>query len=230
MVWGMALPGSFGEFFPDGDFVGWKEELTEYFNKKMPVERKALFQSSYAYYASLNLTNEPGLKYPDLPPFGPIAAHETPKRFETVKKYASLGSLVMLNDRILAVDEGFKDIIERFEPGAHQFFVIEIVMPKEVVYPKQYFVMAIGKYLDSFSPERSDPASWTKTNIEGRYSFGEDKKRMSGLALSKQTFGSAHLWRERRMLSHLICLSDELVSEVTRLGLRLPKHYKMREV
>jgi hypothetical protein len=233
MVWGMASPGRFGDFFPDGDYVGWKEELVAYFNNRMPTEKKALFDpphvASYIYYAAENLISEPGLKRPDLPPFSPIAAHEAPKRFVTEKQYASLGSLIILTGQILAVDAPLKEIIERFEPDAHHFFPIEIVMPKKAVYPKQYFVMAIGSYLDSFSPERSDPASW-ENRIEGYCSFEEEKKLMSGLALTKQIFGAAQLWRERRMLNHLICFSDQLMTEVARAGLRLPKHCKLKEI
>jgi hypothetical protein len=233
MAWGMALPGNFGEFFPDGDYVGWDEALAEYVNNHMPAEQKSLFQQtdsySYNYYVAEKLVSEPGLKRPGMPPFGPIAAHEAPKCFKTVKKYASLGSLIKLTDRILAADGPLKDIIERFEPGVHHFFPIEIVMPKDVVYPKKYFVMAIGQYLASFSPEQSDPASW-KNRIEGYYGFDEGKKSMAGLALSKQVFGNAHLWRERRMLSELICFSDQLMSEITHSGLRLPKHCKLKEI
>lgn len=236
MVWGMPLPGNFGDFFPDGDYVGWDEELDGYFNNKMPAEQKRFFDHpppSYNYYVAQKLISEPGVKHPgmpDQPPFGPIAPHEAPKRFETVKKYASLGSLIKLTARILAVDAPLKDIIERAEPGVHHFFPIEIVLPKNVAYPKPYFVLVIGQFLDSFSPEQSNPKSWRDSGIEGSYFFDSDKKSMSGLALSKQKHRNAHLWRERRMLTELVCLSDDLVDEITRSGLRIPKHYKLKVV
>lgn len=232
MVWGMALPGSFGDFFPDGAYVGWKEARTEYFYNRMPADQRAIFNddvSTYRYYVAENFINEPGLKRPDLPPFGPIAAHEAPKRFETIKSYASLGSLIKLNDRILAVDGHLMHIIECFEPGMHHFFPIEIVMGRKVISPKQYYVMAIGQYLDSFSPEESDPASW-KERGEEHFSFEEGKKPMSGLALSGRIFGGAHLWRERRMTNVLVCFSDQLMSEIALSALRLPKHYRLKEI
>jgi hypothetical protein len=110
----------------------------------------------------------------------------------------------------------------------HHFFPIEIAMPKSVIYPKKYFVMAIGQYLDSFSPEQSNPASWE--NCTEYYRFDKAKKSMAGLALSRQVFGSAHLWSERRMLGELICCSDQLMSEITRSGLRVPKNCKLKEI
>ncbi len=234
MVWGMALPSGLGDFFPDGSYVGWREYLNAYFLEKMASEQKARFSdgsaSTYRRYVSEKFINEPGSKRsPDVPAFGPIEGHEAPKRFETEKSYSSLGSLVMLNDRILAVDASLKDIIERYEAGKHHFFPIEIVMPKKVIYPNSYFVMAIGQYLDSFSPQQSDPASWNQQSL-GYCSFVESKKSMSGLALSSNKFGGAHLWRERRMSNPLICFSDYLMSEIENLGQRLPKHYQMRAV
>ena len=35
MVWGLSMPSSFGDFFPQGNYVGWDEELTRYFNEEM---------------------------------------------------------------------------------------------------------------------------------------------------------------------------------------------------
>ena len=124
MVWGMALPSGFGDFFPGGNYVGWEEELTQYFREKMPAEQKALFAddvSSYRYYVAENFINEPGVKLnSDLPPFGPIAAHEAPKCFETEKRYSSLGSLIELSDRIVAV--GYGDMIPiTLNSGASSF-------------------------------------------------------------------------------------------------------------
>lgn len=162
MVWGMVSPRGLGDYFPDGDYVGWREERADYFDNKMPAEQKAQFEdvSSYRYYAAENLINEPGLQRPNWPPFGPVTADEAPKQFKTVKKYASLAALIKLNARIRAVDSRLKHIIERFEPRVHHFFPIEIVMPGKRIYPEHYFVMAIGQYIDSFLPEQSDPASW----------------------------------------------------------------------
>lgn len=232
-VWGVALPGTFGGFFPSGEYVGWDEQLTEYFDTKMPVERKALFDclSSYRYYVAENFNNEAGLERPQMPPFGSIVADEAPKRFKIEKNYPTLGSLMKLNCRILAVDEDFREIVERLEPGMHQFFPIEIVMPGNRLYRKKYFVMAIGQWLDSFSPEQSDPASWRKNGLTHYFIWAMNKPIMSGLAFSREVFGGAHLWRERRIThDEFLCFSDRLITECLRLGLNLPKHCRLKEI
>jgi hypothetical protein len=239
MVWGMALPGSFGAFFPNGDYVGWWDELKKYFTNEMPAEQKALFIQNgrfYPSYAMSKFAHDPAKQMADYPPFTPIEPHEAPKQFVLQKKYTGLGSLINTEARILAVDELLKDIIERFEPGVHRFFPIEISVPYREnyqtyfeTYPRRFFILAIGQYIDSFSPEQSDSDSWKQPGqILIRYK--EDERSMSGLALSKQVFGGAHLWRERRMESPLICISDTLMTEIKKAGLRLPKHYRLKEL
>jgi len=230
----MALPSKFGEFWPDGNYVGWDEDLTAFFNNEMPADEKAQFDhvSSYIYFVSQKLITEPGCKpSPDYPPVGSVAAHEAPKRFKTTKSYSSLASFITLTNRIVAVDTSLKNLFERVEPGVHHFFPIEIEMPNKAVYPKQFFVLVIGRYLDSFSSDQSNP-DYLKPNGLRNYLVKRCgcKQAMSGLAFFKQGFGGAHLWRESCITNELFCLSDELKSEITRLGLRLPKHYRMKEI
>jgi hypothetical protein len=238
MVWGLSMPSSFGDFFPHGGYVGWDEERTRYFNEKMTSEQKALFGNGagiqeimYHNFVAAKFKNEYGSnKLGGLPPITPIEAHESPKWFETKKSYSSLGSLIILASGLWAVDETLKDIIERFEPGVHHFFPLQITMPKKQAYPKRYYIMAIGQYLDSFSPEKSNERSWRDRTMGYYTAFDETKKYLAGLAFSKSVFGKAHLWRERHLISPEIIFSDELQAEIAKAGLRLPKHYQMKEM
>ena len=237
MVWGMSMPSGFGEFFPDGEFVGWRECLKTYYGTQMPEEQKALFDDGrgnganrYAYHVSEKLKREPGSCLSQhYPPFGPVEPHETPKSFRTAKRHASLGSLVALNDSILAVDEALKGIIERLEPGVHRFFPVETSMPGGAAFPRAHHILFIGRFFDSFSPERSDYGSWRPDGPD-HYFHEPNKKGMAGLAFSRAIFGDAHLWRERRMSSLLTCLSDELRTEIAKARLRTPKLCQMKEI
>lgn len=237
MVWGMIMPTGFGEVWPDGDFVGWNETLQAYYREKMPPEQKALFEfgsgngaSSYAYYVSGKFISPPGeTAGPEYPPYSPIEPQEPPKSFTTEKRYSSLGSLIMLNGRILAVDDPLKAIIERLEPDVHQFFPIEIRMPHGTVFPKSYFVIHIGQYHKSFSSENSREGVW-RENGEFGYIIEKSKKGVVGLAFAKSVFGNSHLWRERDLRESLTCFSDQLQAEISKAGLRIPKHYRMLEI
>jgi hypothetical protein len=239
MVWGMALPGNFGAFFPNGEYVGWRDELNRYFKNEMPAEHKSLFIQNGRFYPSYVMSKfaeDPGKQMPDHPAYTPIELHEAPKKFVLQEKYTSLGSLIHTEDGILAIDEPLRDIIERFEPGVHQFFPLEIDVPFREnyekhfkKYSKQFFVFVIRQYIDSFLPDQSDSSAWKKPGkVSIRYK--NDKTSMSGLAFSKQIFGNAHLWRERRMESLLVCFSDILMSEIRKARLRLPNPYRLKEI
>jgi hypothetical protein len=232
MVWGLALPSSYNAFFPGGDYVGWREGLLAYFQNEMPAEQKDLFYNALSYpsYVSNKFSAEPDKEgSSERPPFSPAEPHEAPMRFTLRKKYSKLGSLIETQDQILSVDEPLKDIIERFEPEMHRFFPIEIIMPGNEDYPRRFFIMAIGQYLDSFSTEHSEPNLWRDSEFGTLIIYRKDKESMSGLALSKRIFGKAHLWRERRMSPNLVCFSDSLMREINDAGLRLPPHYRLKE-
>lgn len=247
MVWGLFMPTIFGKFFPDGHYTGWRHDLEKYFSDDMPIDQKALFKNgpSYPYYVTTKFTEDPNKNSHGRPPFTPIEAHGSPKRFVLEKKYRSLGSLITTEDQILTVDEPFKDIIEHLDLGTHQFFPLHILNgaaqgpdPHSDWVLKRYFILVIGRHIDSFSPGRSDPGSWRYSDLDlssvndadQTFFCNRDKEPMSKIALSMQVFSSAHLWRERRMVSPLICISDALRAEIVKAGLHLPKHYRLKEI
>lgn len=95
--------------------------------------------------------------------------------------------------------------------------------------PKEYFVLAIRQWLDSFSPTASNPSAWRENGSE-HYFIIDERKYMSKLAFSRKEFDGAHLWRERRMSTGFLCFSDALASAVKESGLRLPKYFRMQEI
>lgn len=246
MVWGMTLPRNFGEFWPAGEFTGWAGDLVKHYMAQSPETQRALYDGhpdpvecavSYPLYVSRKFTNEAGSRMspgPEDPPFSPIKQHEAPKVFAAERMYEELGSLIMCNDRIIAVDDALKDVIDRFEPGMHEFFPVEIAMPKGKVFPKAFHILAIGQYLDSFVLDHSDPDAFEEIpNSNGKLqmpSYPGPAETIPGLALSRNVSGRAHLWRERRFGEWLTCFSDELVAEIDLKGLRIPGYYRMKEV
>lgn len=231
MVWGMLTPKTFGQFWPDGRVEmdehtfqdGWDERLTKYYKEQAPEEQKRLFDYDdgkgnaalrYGSFPGKKFRNELGtIEEPGYPPISPIEPHEPPRSY-TTRPHKKLGSFIALSAAPMAVDEDLKEIIERLEPGIHEFFPIKFIIGQnEQLYHRKYYTIRVGQYLDSFIPEAGGtfPEGWDE------YCF------------LKQTFGAAHLWRERKMPS-LTFFSDELMAEITIKGLLLPKHYKMKEV
>ena len=250
MVWGMPRPENFGEFWPDGCFEkdpktrddGWYKRLRAYYEEQSPEEQKRLFDYRgdprlavhfYGTFPSYKLTNEPGAsdKSGLKPAYGPIEPHEVPQSFDTERSQKALGSLITLSDKIFAVDERLKAVIERLEPGVHEYFPIQIRMPKGAVYPGPYFILRICQYCDAFSREDTWSESVEESeNVPGLLHLNRSKKGITGLAFRKSAFGDAHLWRDRAFGEDLTCFSDALMAEIEQAGLHLPKHHKMKEV
>ena len=246
MVWGLKFPTGFGEYWPSGDYEdadsrgggGWDDRLNAYFAQQSPEVQANLFDRGglperfYASFVAEKFRSEIGqrsLMSRELPPLTPIRDHEIPQSFRTDKSYTALAAMISLNAGLLAVSEPLRAMIEWLEPGVHSFYPIEIRMPRGQLYPEAYHILVIGKYIASFVPEKSKPESW-RERLPGEYTHEENKKGISGLALSKAQFGDAHLWRERAVFDNLVCLSDRLQSEIADAGMRIPQHFRMKEV
>ena len=123
MVWGLVEPSGFGDFFQGGDYVGWEETIKRYFDEEMTAEQRAAFDNW-----DVNFRGEVGRKFVE--DKGPLEPHECPAEFRLRSAHKSLGSLVVLLNRLLAVDASLKETIERLEPGVHQFWPLRITVPK----------------------------------------------------------------------------------------------------
>ena len=233
MTWGMETPGSFGAYFPDGEYVGWEETLKQYFVEEMNDEEKLRYHGRYASYArqvAQKFRLEIGVPRKHDPALTPLQPHEIPTEFKVlVNKGKPFGSLMMLTSGLLAVDEELKAIIEELEPGVHAFWPIKITMPKGDPYPKQYHVMQIATFLDSFRPEESDEGSWRFSGFR-YYVKLPNKQCYSGLAMSTAVIGSHHLWWERRLGRPETCISDTLQAAIKKAGLKVPKLSKLKDV
>jgi len=231
MTWGMILPASFGDYWPNGAYVG-DVSLAEdhYHNVLTDAERKKLDGGVQDLLANASRKFRMDIVFAKL---GPLEEFEKPHEFKTVKTYKKLASFIKLNDGLLAVDEALRDIIEELEPGVHTFWPIEITMPRGVAYPTPYFAMVINNHLTAFSREDSEPGSWRESTPGDHYSTATRpyNKSFSGMAISREAVGSAHIWRERWVKTPNILFSDTLIDKIKAAGLRIPPtHYKMLDV
>ena len=221
MVWGLVDPNSFGDFFPYGDFVGWEEGIKRYFDEEMSAEQRAAFDNwdvSYRERVSRSFTEDRGLLEP----------HQRPSEFKMEEARKSLGSLLLLTNRLLAVDASLKQAIERLEPGVHQFWPLRITLPKGAEYPVAYSGMVIRRFIDGFVPEQS--AGYQGSGTDFFSTIQPTKKAYGDLAVSKSVVAGSHLWRERRLHRPNILFSDDLQAEITRQRLRIPKHHQLKAV
>ncbi len=194
MVWGMASPSRLGDFFPDGTFVGWSEELTDYFETKMPTKRKAAFGNdvhSYIYYVAQKFICEPGtINDPDMPPFSAIEPHEAPRRLLTVKKYSSLGSMITLCGELWAADQQMKSIIETLEPGKHFFPLSRSSCRRAQPIRSHILSCPFVSISTAFCPSRARQAPGGRRVFQNTYSSRNQKSKWPNLpCLEKRSAG-----------------------------------------
>lgn len=222
MVWGIVDPSSFGEFFPNGDYVGWEEQVKEYYDRYMSsTEKSDMGMSEKILYSKFSRKFTESSE--------PLRPQECPKEFMFFDKPRSLGSLIKLNDGLISVNESLRNIIEEMEPGLHQFWPIRLTLDTGEEVHGKYYGLVIRRHLDSFIPEESENyRSHPGSSIV--VSSSETKKCYGSLAVSRGVIGEAHLWRERKLRRPEILLSDELQQEIARQELRIPKHYKLKVI
>jgi hypothetical protein len=231
VVWGILRPNGFGDYHPRGHFVGWTERLTAYFTQEMSDEQKAIYSanpvpSGYMYDVAAKLSRKPTKR---ASAFATIMEHEKPVEYALSESYRSLGALLLLPDQLQAVNKSLRGLIELVEPNLHTFWPLSVTMPKGDVYPDQYFGIVVNRILDSFVPEKSNEGSFRLAGSLYHPKFPK-KEYITGLAMSERVIGDAHLWREDGLGMPSIFLSDELMSRIQKLNLRLPKHYKLKQV
>ncbi len=246
MVWGLCLPDGFGDGWPEGSFEsdpkvsdrGWYERLKAHYLEQDPDTQKRLYGGeldeyglSYPGYVKRKFYNEVGSKYNQYkPPYSEIEGHEPPMFFHTRRGHKELFSLVAMGGTYPTVDEDLKSIIETIEPGVHQFYPLEIRMPANKIYPKQYHTLVIGAFLDSFDFAQTKEGA-AHSPDPGRFNLDTTKKAMAGAAFRKSEFDGHHLWRERTFRSQILCFSDEMRDAIVQAGLKMPrKFYQMLEV
>ncbi|OUS37039.1 hypothetical protein A9Q94_07550 [Rhodobacterales bacterium 56_14_T64] len=219
MVWAVYEPSTFGICFPQGEYVGYEEQLQTYYDTEMSdADKQALGMQD-----RLN-SYELGRKFTKV--LGPLKEMECPKVFKLKKTPKKLGA--MIGPSLPLVSETLKHIIETLEPGVHQFWPIAIELPRNKTWPEQYYGLRIATFLDSFRREQSKEGAWQPL---GKLFYSSDTRaNAKGLAFAKDVIAGKHLWREVALVQPQICMSDELQQAVADQELYLPKHYPATEV
>ncbi len=243
MAWAVDFKSEIGQFFPDGDFPELRERLHAYFTQEMPPEDKAVFghEVDYVGWVFGKFVKEIGVLHPgDRTVLTALLDHEWPRAFQTERKIRSLGSLFKTTNKVLAVDEAMKDVIEEVEPGIHRFRPITFLQPNSDPFPGSYFSMVIGQFRDSFIPDPDTEGDlWRRLSyldenkvriFTGTYLFSAlTAERYVRLSLSGAATEGAHLWRERNLRGPDFFISDAMYAAIKKAKLKIPQHFKVRE-
>ena len=182
MVYGFDNSASFGKFFPDADMPGYWEHLEQRFN-----EMSANGATTHEFFPQFRS------QFVDdcLKGLLPIDEDLLPKDFVLAKPYKSLGDVILLGLGI-AVTERFRDVIERLEPGRHQFRPITIKQPSGEEFPGAYFTLRVLTQLNAWDREKSDPSCWKKP-VRTAKVCRPLKDHAYGIAISRSVIGDHHI-------------------------------------
>lgn len=247
MVWGMNHPPvSNGIFYLAGEFEGparnasdgWRTRLAQHFVEEMPSVEQAVFQDEngagshwYACHAVRKFTLRPEFGNTNRAESQkPIRPHEVPRYFRSSGNFEKLASIALFSGPLLTVDETLKSFVEWLEPGVHKFIPIEVRRARDKAPVHNRYIFVVERRFDSFSEVHSDSQSFQISPDRQWVKHAERPALMRRLAFRRAEFGDAHVWLERRLAGYLLCISDSLQSEIADAGLRIPKHFQMKEV
>jgi hypothetical protein len=224
MVYGFDNSASFGKFLPDADMPGYWEYLEQRFN-----EMSANGTATHEFFPQFRS------QFVDdcLKGLLPIDEDLLPKDFVLAKPYKSLGDVILLGLGI-AVTERFKDVIEKLEPGRHQFRPITIKQPSGAEFPDTYFTLRVLTQLDAWDREKSDPDCWKKS-IRIVKMMRPKKIYAHGIAMSRSVIGAHQIWRglvtpETGISGFNFYVSDRLKAAIDEAGLITSSFYQLKEV
>lgn len=224
MAYGFDTSASFGRFYPDGEFPGYHDQLNGLFQEmlaKGQAEQKFFNEFRWAHVDNMH----GGTDF--------IAVDLLPKRFVLLKHYQSLADLINLGAGI-AVTAQLRDLIEKLEPGRHQFWPVEIIQRSEEAHPSAYFMLRVLSRLDAFDKDKSDPTCWEKS-VRILKIAAPKKEHAYGIALSRRVIANQHIWRgfvspESGISGFDFYVSDTLKAVIDAAGLKMPPFYQLKEV
>lgn len=186
-VWGIGFDE--GDFPVSRDFLDGIPEKVEYVDTTLDE-------------GVVNPTFKPGRHYAGRP----VKPGHIPTKVKWSSKRRPPYDFFALRGLIL-VSDAFKNIIERHEPGVHQFFPIDVVY-KDGSHARQMYFFNICNRLDTMDRDRATAEfdGWYWDPGKGDFAF------------SKRLIGDRHAWVDKFVV-HGNFLSDTVKFEMEKVGL-----------
>ena len=123
----------------------------------------------------------------------------------------------MGNNEVMLVSEKFRDLVEQFEPSAHQFLPVEMLHAKDEAPFATFYWFICCQLIDSLDPEHTTITWGPKPelyheSVEGmrrgswRYDQSVTPKQVAVFSL--KAIGSRHLWRDPYYTRNYVNCSD----------------------
>lgn len=151
-----------------------------------------------------------------------------PDKMVQISAHKLLPDILYSGTLHLALSQRFKDIIETFEPGLHQFQPVEVITKSGKPSETQYYYFRNLQCLDgcvdyekSILSDDSIPGRKFRPRLAW---FGDDE-----LAMKRSLIEGRHFWHDKHFSSYWF-FSEDLKAEVERQSLKKLKYIHVREV
>ncbi|MEP5758178.1 MAG: DUF1629 domain-containing protein [Litoreibacter sp.] len=150
----------------------------------------------------------------------PSLLGETPKLLIAEKARKIWPDTFVATDALLVVSDPVRVVIERLDPGIHQFFPLTFQTKRGVIIDGPWFAVNVSAKQDSVVMEKSRIVR-SKRFPETNNMFFEDAKD-GDVTVDPARLSNLNLWREARFTMSLLG-SDTLVKEFKKQGLKFLK-------
>lgn len=154
-----------------------------------------------------------------------LTHEDVPKKIKItgLPKTARLRDAFWVVNGLPLVSDPLRDLIERFDPGIHDFFPVELELPAGREPETGYSVLILRAQKDTFIPELSHHGGDRYNGRMFQLITTSPKKRK--VSFTPACLKGAHIWREKR-LSGEVFLSDELEAAMRLEGIRFYKTWR----
>jgi hypothetical protein len=120
------------------------------------------------------------------------------------------------NNEIMLVSPRFRDLVERFESGVHQFLPVNMVHRKGEAPFNTFYWFVCCQLIDSIDPNHTT-LTWTGNDYEermddgfrrGSWRFDHDVSPPPVAVFSTAAIGNRHLWRDPNYTRNYVNASD----------------------
>lgn len=118
---------------------------------------------------------------------------------------------------INAVSQRFRDLVEEYDPGVHQFFPLALRRKDDTPIEMPYYVFNCGRRLEALLVRQSN-LRWIIREHSGEPYVDRDTRKE--WVLSRPAIGGHHIWSGTDITFRLVFVSDEFLAELTKRKIR----------
>ena len=151
-----------------------------------------------------------------VPPGNPIAVEGFPRALRITSAHKTLPDFFLLSGKH-AISSRTKNVLEKLEPGVHQYIPVILQKKSGEPFEGEFFVLHPCSAVDAIVPDRSDV--FFHTTPAGRKTLRFKKVRPK-LAVQKEEIKSRHFWTGNESFNRNYFSSDVFFNEAQKAKLK----------